>query len=90
MADRSLEFFEDDSGRLSMTRLLCFLSFFPASVALILVKTEGALAFYIGGYVLGFIGGKGWDAWGQRGVAQLQTVNNTINQPDKVNLGANS
>ena len=87
MADRSLEFFEDGDGRLSMTRLLCFLSFWPASIALYRINTEGALAFFIGGYVLGYISGKGWDAWGQRGSPQPPTVNTTINQPDKVNMG---
>jgi hypothetical protein len=80
---RLIEFFEGDDTRLSMTRLLCFISIFPASYALIRINTEGALAFYIGGYVLGYVGGKGWDAWGNRPMTNNQT---TINQPEKVNV----
>lgn len=55
---RWVEFFEGDNGRLSMTRLLCFLSF-PFSTAVV-VKTNdvNALGWYLGAYVLGYVGGK--------------------------------
>lgn len=52
------QFFENDSGVLSMTRLLCFLSFFPASYVLIVTCNVDALAWYLGAYVLGYVGGK--------------------------------
>lgn len=42
-----------------MTRLLCFMSFFPASYALIRIGTSDALLWYLGAYVLGYVGGKG-------------------------------
>jgi hypothetical protein len=61
MFGRWIEFFEDDSKRLSMTRLLCFLSFFPASYVLLKSPTEGMLGWYLGAYVLGYVGGKGAD-----------------------------
>jgi len=56
------EFFEDESGALSMTRLLCFLSFFPASWVTIRIQNENALAIYVGTYALSYLGGKGLDA----------------------------
>lgn len=58
MFDRFEEFFEDDRGRMSMSRLLCFMSFFPATVALIRIGTSEALGWYVGAYVLGYVGGK--------------------------------
>ena len=56
-------FFKDDNGEASMSRLLCFLSFIPASVELYRINNENALGWYLGAYVLGYIGGKGCDAW---------------------------
>ncbi len=61
MLARLVEFFEGDSGRLSMTRLLCFLSFIPASYVLLKDPSEGMLGWYLGAYVLGYVGGKGAD-----------------------------
>ncbi len=55
------EFFEDDGGHYSMTRLLCFLSFFPASWVVIQHGGEGTLGWYLGAYVLGYTGGKAVD-----------------------------
>ena len=45
-----------------MTRLLCFLSFFPASYVILIDKGEGTLGWYLGAYVLGYVGGKSADA----------------------------
>jgi hypothetical protein len=61
MLARLVEFFEGDSGRLSMTRLLCFLSFIPASYVVLKEPSEGMLGWYLGAYVLGYVGGKGAD-----------------------------
>lgn len=58
---RLVEFFEGGSGRLSMTRLLCFLSFVPASWVLFNNPTEGMLGWYLGAFVMGYVGGKGAD-----------------------------
>jgi len=62
MITRYIEFFEGDNGRLSMTRLLCFLSFFPASYVVIADLSDSTLGWYLGAYVLGYVGGKGFDA----------------------------
>lgn len=64
---RVLEFFQDDNKQLSMTRLLCLLSFGPATAMMFMLKSENALLTYLGAYVFGYIGGKGADAWQQRG-----------------------
>lgn len=68
MLTRCVEFFEGDMGRLSMTRLLCFLSFFPASWVLIQSPTENMLGFYLGAFVIGYVGGKGADVFQSRKV----------------------
>lgn len=60
---RLYEFFEGDNHRFSMTRLLCFLSFPIASYVVVVMQTEGALGLYIGGYVVGYIGGKTADVF---------------------------
>ena len=60
---RWIEFFESDEGALSMTRLLCFLSFFPASYVVVVSVEEGTLGWYLGAYVLSYVGGKASDAY---------------------------
>lgn len=91
---RWVEFFEDEYQRLSMSRLLMFLSFFPSSYV---VKMQAdkpdvheVLMYYIGGYVLGYVGGKGVDMFTRRAEIKANSMqpppNVTINQPDKVNV----
>lgn len=58
MEKRIIEFFKDEKGRLSMSRLLCFLSFWPASVVLIRINSSDALGWFLGAYVAGYVGGK--------------------------------
>lgn len=55
------QFFEDGSGVLSMTRLLTFMSFWPASAVLLWIPSEGTLGLYLGAYVGGYLGGKALD-----------------------------
>ncbi len=91
--DRCWEFFEDTDGRRSMARLLCFMSFFPSSYVVMISKNEGTLGWYVGGYVLGYVGGKGCDAYVRKAEALAQgkqplPANVTINQPEKVNMAA--
>ena len=62
MALSAGDFFKDDNGVASMSRLLCFLSFIPATVELCRINNENALGWYLGAYVLGYIGGKASDA----------------------------
>jgi len=55
---RWVEFFEGEDGRLSMTRLMIFLSFFPASMVVLETADENTLGWYLSAYVLGYVGGK--------------------------------
>lgn len=55
---RLVQFFEANNGRLSMSRLLCFLSFFPATQLVMSINTAEALGYYLGAYVLSYVGGK--------------------------------
>ena len=58
---RFVEFFEGENQRLSMTRLMMFLAFFPATYVVIDTKDIDGLGWYLGAFVLGYIGGKGMD-----------------------------
>jgi hypothetical protein len=60
---RWIEFFEGDENRLSMSRLLCFLTIFPSSYVVIATLSDEALGWYLGAYVLGFVGGKAADTF---------------------------
>lgn len=59
------QFFEDDAEHLSMSRLLCFLSFWPASYVLLIKPEAEILGLYLGAYVLNYVGGKLSDAFGR-------------------------
>lgn len=59
---RIIEFFEDGTGRLSMSRLLCFLSFFPSAFVMYHFGKE-VLAIFLSAYGPGmYTAGKGMDA----------------------------
>ena len=58
LRERWIEVFEGEGNRLSMSRLLCFMSFLPASYVVVSTKSEDALGWYLGAYVLGYVGGK--------------------------------
>lgn len=58
-----LEFFLGDGNVLSMTRLLAFMSFFPASYVLVTSKSDTALGLYLAAYVAQLVGGKYSDAY---------------------------
>jgi hypothetical protein len=60
---RWVEFFEGDGNRLSMTRLSIFITLFPSSYVVIATKDADALGYYLGAYVLGYVGGKANDVW---------------------------
>lgn len=63
MANRLIEFFEGEKKQLSMSRLLAFLSFVPATIVVLATKTDSALQWYVGAYVTGYVGGKAMDCW---------------------------
>lgn len=81
---RIVELFEGDNSQLSMTRLLCFMSFFPASAVVLYEHSENTLGWYLGAYVLGYVGGKTADVFMKD--KPPQDTNVTINQPDAVNV----
>lgn len=58
---RLWEFFEGEETTLSMSRLLCFLSFFPASYISVKIGNENALTIYVATYALSYLGSKGLD-----------------------------
>jgi hypothetical protein len=64
--NRLAEFFEDEKNRLSMTRLLCFMSFWPATWVVIKTNNSDTLGWYLGAFVLGFVGGKAADVFGRK------------------------
>lgn len=57
------QFFENNQGQKSMSRLLPFMSFFPSTIVVLWLHTEAALGIYIGSYVGGYLGGKCADAY---------------------------
>lgn len=66
---RLLELFEDSNGLLSMTRTLMFMSWVPATIVLVNTTAdhiETVFGIYVGAYVLGYMGGKGWEVYGNR------------------------
>lgn len=74
-----------------MTRLLCFLSFFPATyVTIRSAATSDAadvLMIYLGAFVLGYVGGKSADA--VLGAAQAKASAPAVSVPDgTVNVNA--
>jgi hypothetical protein len=60
------EFFQNNDGENSMSRLLAFMSFFPASFVLLWIHSVEALASYLAAYVTGYIGGKGADIFNKK------------------------
>lgn len=53
-----------------MSRLLCFMSFFPASYVFVIRQTDDMMLYFLGAFVLGYVGGKGADVYAQRKAAQ--------------------
>ncbi len=62
---RVAEFFQDSDKRYSMTRLLSFMSFFPASSILIASHSDTALTVYLTAYVAQYGGSKWIDMKGR-------------------------
>ena len=59
---RLIELFEGGKeNRLSMSRLLMFMSFWPSSLVLITNPTETMLGLYLGAFIGGYVGGKSAD-----------------------------
>ena len=60
--NRLLEFFEDEDQRLSMSRALMFLAFWPGAWITLTLKTETALSIFLGSFVTGYVFSKGIDS----------------------------
>jgi len=60
------QFFHDERGQYSMSRLLCFLAFFPASYVVVATKSSEALGWYLSAYAAAYVGGKATDLLGTR------------------------
>jgi len=58
-----LEFFEDRDGGLSMSRLLKFLAWLPATGVMLHIRSVEALGVYLTAFVLDSAASKGLDAW---------------------------
>jgi hypothetical protein len=71
MESRYIEFFYGDNNLLSMSRLLMFMAFFPSTYVVVATKDVDALGWFLGAYVLGYVGGKGVDAIGRKGVKDV-------------------
>lgn len=86
------EFFEDENGGLSMTRLLNFLAFWPASYAFMLNPTEGMAGIYLGVFAGTYALGKGIDAWKTKPASPpTQIAGTMVNQPGgNTNVGTGS
>lgn len=85
---RWIEFFEGEEKRLSMTRLLCFMSFWPASWVIVVKGNEIMLGWYLSAYVLGYVGGKFSDMLGKPRpaavrVENVEAVNVTEEKPQR-------
>ena len=73
---RLLEILEDDASKLSLSRLLSFLSFWPSSWVLLRMPTEGMLGIYLTAYGVAYLGGKGIDVMVSRRVMRSRNVDN--------------
>ena len=58
---RWIEFVEGNGRRLSMSRLLVFLAFWPACWALLNNPSESMMGIFLGAFVANYIGGKSAD-----------------------------
>lgn len=81
---RLVEFFEGENQRLSMTRLLSFMSYFPASYVVVTSPSEGMTGWYLGAFAGAYAAGKAADALQNR--QRSPTVNAA--GPSTVNITA--
>lgn len=87
---RIKELFEDDKKQLSMTRLLTFMSFFPASWVVIETQAADTLGWYLGAFAGAYVGGKLADKLGGAKTVNVDNVENaeTLTQAGDVNVNS--
>ena len=61
--DRFYEFFLGENDLMSMSRLLPFMAFFPASYVLIKTMNEAIFGWYVSTFAAMYLGGKGIDGF---------------------------
>jgi len=75
------EFLQDGHGRSSLSRLLCFLAFWPATTIVCLnahsPKIDDILMVYLGSFVLGYAGGKFADVFIKKEAPDVATAPDT-------------
>ncbi len=79
MNHKFTEFFKSDKGNFSMTRLLCFMSWFPSSWVLIKTQNENMFIAYLGIFVAGYAGGKWADVIEKNKEKKQDDSNNSTN-----------
>lgn len=60
---RWVELFEGNGRRLSMSRLLVFMAFWPSAWAMLKNPTETMVGLFLGAFVANYIGGKSADVF---------------------------
>lgn len=84
-----IEFFHDEKGALSMTRLVYFGAFFVSSYAVIKSSETPyvgeVLTAFLGAFVVGYVGGKGADAF-QAAAQSKANANPSVIMPDAGNV----
>jgi hypothetical protein len=58
---RFVEFFEGNGRRLSMSRLLVFLAFWPSAWVMLKNPSEAMVGLFLGAFVVNYLGGKSAD-----------------------------
>lgn len=71
---RAVEFFEGNGRRLSMSRLLVFLAFWPSCYVLLRNPTESMMGLFLGAFIVNYVGGKSADVF--MGVEKLEASPN--------------
>lgn len=70
--NRLIEFFEDDTGQLSMTRLTMILSFIPATWIALNNVENGIFGIYMSSYAGAYVGGRLASAVQNRGSSKFR------------------
>ena len=88
--NRVVEFFQDESKQLSMTRLLCFLAFWPASYVVCIEPDSDTLGWYLGAFVGGYAAGKWADRKAPATIVTAPAADSVQVKGENVNVGNSS
>jgi hypothetical protein len=79
---RWIELFEGNGRRLSMSRLLVFLAFWPSAWITLENPTEAMMGLFLGAFVVNYLGGKSADIF--MGPEKLEAANDYSGEPDDI------